>query len=952
MSHASPSSEDVPRPGTLKRILIVDDEQQVLAAIEDILEDEFDVITTTSPAKALTIAENDPLIAVILSDQRMPGITGDEFLARAREFSFATRILITGYADFDAVVRAINDGKVFAYVSKPWDPEGLKVTVHHAAELSQVNRELADERSYMKALMSSSADGISIKGVDGRYLRVNDVVADILQLDSPFQAIGRRATEMLGEDWVVERERLDKQVFETGRAALNAEKREIGEGGFPRWNSTNKTAIYDERGKISGLVTITRDITALKCQQQQLELLFRVTEQVAFAERVGDAIAGALRSIAEITGWDVAEGWYFDPDAEVLRTYLGYYLASDEFMPFADASKGLSFRLGESMPGRAWRHQAIDWIEDLQAPDDKFIRREQAVQCGLRSGVAVPIMDGKGKVLSVICLFSKTMRRKNEQFSTLISSIAMQIGESISRRFTEERLTRTEERFAKIMEKSHQGVFVMRKFELIFINESFTRIFGYDSIDDAMAQKSLLKFFHADEHQRLKDFNAARVAGEYVPNEYEIRGVKKDGTEIILENRVTLVPWDDGMATCGNLVDVTEHRALQNQLQQAQKMEALGQLTGGVAHDFNNLLTVINGNLELLAKKTEAMADPKISRWIGTARRAGARGGDLTARLLAFSRRQVLEPTVLALNETVRGMEEMLARSISENIEITVKPMATLDTVRVDPAQLESAILNMSINARDAMPDGGLLTIETANVQLDACYARKHQDVVPGDYVMVAVTDTGTGIPPAMLDKVFEPFFTTKEAGKGTGLGLAMIFGFIKQSGGHINIYSEVGQGTTLRLYLPLYTNGQCDLDIDADATEDTLTGRILIVEDDEEVRETAENLLDSMGYDFVSAPDGAAAILRLETDQGFDLVMTDIVMPGGMSGIDVAREVRARWPEIKILYTSGYAEEALKNANHDAPDGIWLAKPYTERHLREKINEALRYRATDGGQA
>ena len=387
--------------------------------------------------------------------------------------------------------------------------------------------------------------------------------------------------------------------------------------------------------------------------------------------------------------------------------------------------------------------------------------------------------------------------------------------------------------------------------------------------------------------------------------------------------------------------DVTEQRRAEEQLHQAQKMEAVGQLTGGVAHDFNNLLTVILGNLEFIETKLEN--DEKGRKFVGTAMRAVRRGSDLTQRLLAFSRRQPLSPTPTDVNALVSGMTELLHRAIGEAVEIETVRASGLWQAMVDASQLENAILNLALNARDAMPEGGRLTIETANGSIDHDYARHHAEVVPGRYVMVAVSDTGTGMTPEIVDRVFDPFFTTKEEGKGSGLGLSMVFGFVKQSGGHVNIYSEPGHGTTVKLYLPRTMEASEEVrETDGESAGIGQGETILVVEDDPDVRDYVTAALNALGYHVLDAKDGSTAIQVLESERKIDMLFTDIVLPGGMNGRAIADKARELRPEIRILFTSGYTENAVIHHGRLDEGVELLVKPYNQETLASRIRSIL----------
>jgi PAS domain S-box-containing protein len=375
-------------------------------------------------------------------------------------------------------------------------------------------------------------------------------------------------------------------------------------------------------------------------------------------------------------------------------------------------------------------------------------------------------------------------------------------------------------------------------------------------------------------------------------------------------------------------------------LQQAQKMETIGKLTGGVAHDFNNLLQVISGNLQLL---TQDMAgNARAERRLVNAMAGVTRGAKLASYLLAFGRRQALEPKVVKIGRFVAGMEDMLRRSLGEEIEIETIVSGGLWNTFVDTAQVENALLNLSINARDAMDGVGRLTIEVGNAFLDEVYARTHAEVAPGQYVVLAVTDTGSGMTADVLAQAFEPFFSTKPEGKGTGLGLSMVYGFVKQSGGHVKIYSEIGHGTTVKLYLPRTHESE---DIATTVENQAVEGgaeTILVAEDDEEVRVTVVEMLSELGYQVLKANDAASALTVIESGMRIDLLFTDVVMPGPLRSPDLARKARERLPNLAVLFTSGYTENAIVHGGRLDAGVDLLGKPYTREALAQKIRQVL----------
>jgi PAS domain S-box-containing protein len=430
---------------------------------------------------------------------------------------------------------------------------------------------------------------------------------------------------------------------------------------------------------------------------------------------------------------------------------------------------------------------------------------------------------------------------------------------------------------------------------------------------------------------------------------YEAPSLRRDGSRLSTEVSLTALRRRDGYIINGFIRDITEKVVAEEQLKHAQKMESVGQLTGGIAHDFNNMLTVITGTIDILG---DAVADkPQLAAIAKLISEAADRGAELTGHLLAFARKQPLQPRETDINALMVDSGKLLRPALGEHIEIETSLMPDVWPALVDPNQLSSALLNLAINARDAMPNGGKLTLETSNVVLDQNYVRINADVAPGDYVLVAVSDTGQGIPEAIRNKVFEPFFTTKDVGKGTGLGLSMVYGFVKQSGGHIKVYSEEGHGTTFRIYLPR-AGAQAEpiASAQADSQIDGGNETILIVEDDALVRTSVTAQVQSLGYKTLLAANAAEALAIADRGTPFDLLFTDVIMPGKMNGRQLAEEMARRRSPLKVLFTSGYTENAIIHHGRLDPGVLLLAKPYRKMELARMIRRALD--AVDGSPA
>ncbi len=474
-------------------------------------------------------------------------------------------------------------------------------------------------------------------------------------------------------------------------------------------------------------------------------------------------------------------------------------------------------------------------------------------------------------------------------------------------------------------------------------NPAWQTVLGWS--EEEVASMSIFEMLHPDDVERTRvGFELTQQGQPAIrfPNRYR----RKDGG-------YRWISWvgvpEDGMVYCSGR-DITEEKAAeaelakaQEALRQSQKMEAIGQLTGGLAHDFNNLLAGISGSLELLERRLAEGRFGGLERYIIGAQSSARRAAALTQRLLAFSRGQTLDPKPTNLNRLIGGMEDLIRRTAGPSVEVEVVGAGGIWTTRVDPAQLESALLNLCINARDAMPNGGRITIETANKWLDE-RAAKERELPPGQYVSLCVTDTGTGMTPDVIAQAFDPFFTTKPIGQGTGLGLSMIHGFVRQSGGQVRIYSEVGKGTTMCLYFPRFVGNN----VEADPSEEIYvaeSGRgetILVIDDEPTVRMLMVEELEDAGYVVIEASDGLAGLKTLQSDARIDLLITDVGLPGGMNGRQVAEAARATRPSLKVLFITGFAENAAIGHGHLDPGMQVMAKPFAMAALANKARELI----------
>jgi len=478
-----------------------------------------------------------------------------------------------------------------------------------------------------------------------------------------------------------------------------------------------------------------------------------------------------------------------------------------------------------------------------------------------------------------------------------------------------------------------------------YVSPQVEKILGYSPDEWLANSKHWMQYVVTEDHSRVFAAEEAGARGE--PYQAEFRMVRKDGRVIwVSDTAVTVRGSDSHPLMEGLIVDITERKQLESQLQQSSKMEAVGRLAGGIAHDFNNLLTVIRGYTELALNR--ATSQPQLRSDIERIESASERAAALVRQLLAFSRRQVLQPKTIDLNTIVLNLDTLLRRLMDEQIEMITRVDENAGAVKADPTQIEQVIMNLVVNARDAMPKGGCLTLETQNVELDSTYAADHAPVQPGSYVMLAVSDTGVGMDAETVAHIFEPFYTTKENARGTGLGLSTVYGIVKQSGGYIWVYSEPGQGSTFKVYLPRVDEAaSTEVKHKRGTAKKRGTETILLVEDEEAVRELTRIVLTAHGYQVVVAADSADAERLCEEHAGeIQLLLTDVIMPG-VSGRELARRITLRRPKMRVLFMSGYTYNVIAQGGLLEEGTAFLQKPFTPTGLVHKIRDVLNHTPT-----
>jgi len=783
-----------------------------------------------------------------------------------------------------------------------------------AAEVQRADAE------FLRSVLASSNDCIVVLDLDGRTQFVSPGGIESMEV-ADVEAI-------VGLSWLRVWEGAD---HEAARAAV-AEARAGGTGRFqgfcpthkgtPKWWDVVISPLPGPDGRPERLVSVGRDVTESAHAQERLNL--------------SEARLRLAIDAAEVGTWDL------DLQSDTLtwsdRTKAMFGISPDVPCSMADFYAGL-YPDDRQATGEAFA-SALDPVRratyDVEyrtiGKEDGAIRWVAAKGRGL--------FDAQGSCMRAIgTAIDISGRRAVDERLRESEANLRELNATLEAR-VEER-TRERDRAWKNSQDLQTIIGMSGVFQAA--NEAWTAILGWRP--DEVVGRSYLDLIHPDDHPLSKQALATATDAELPV--FENRYRHKDGTYRWIS--WVAAPEDDLIYASGRHVTAEKEaaaalEAMQEQLRQSQKMEAVGQLTGGLAHDFNNLLTGISGSLELLQARVAQGRIGDLERYLSAAQGAAKRAAALTHRLLAFSRRQTLDPKPTDANRLVAGMEELVRRTMGPEVAVEVVAAGGLWATLVDPNQLENALLNLCINARDAMPDGGRLTIETGNRWLDQRAARE-RDLPPGQYVSVCVSDTGTGMAPEVTARAFDPFFTTKPIGMGTGLGLSMVYGFVRQSGGQARIYSEPSQGTMVCLYLPRHHGEAENVDTPhelAEAPRAEQGETVLVVDDEPTVRMLVTEVLGDLGYTAIEAADGPAGLKVLQSNTRIDLLVTDVGLPGGMNGRQMADAARERRPELRVLFITGYAENAVLNHGHLDPGMHVMTKPFAMEALASRIKELI----------
>ena len=783
------------------------------------------------------------------------------------------------------------------------------------------------------ALLDYARELLVILSTDGIVLQANGGAANIQGL-RPEDLAGRAVTDFIHPDDAEDMQECLQGVASARQGSRKGRCRLRSKSGEWRWYEATITHFQDSSG-FDGLAASFLDVTALhrmEAERQVISEVVHALNQTANLDELLEGIHQALKKVLYAENCFVA---LHNPKEDT----FSFPFFVDQFDTAPPPQK-----VGRSCTAFVFRTGSGMLIP--QSEFDRLVEEDEVELVGSPSPawLGVPLKTPTETIGVLVVQHYQNESAYDMRDLEFLDSVGGHIALAIERRRSEEALRKSEAVFRLLFSHNPLPTWVMddETLQFIQVNDAAIRQYGFGA--EEFSRMTL---------QDIRPENPRAVGKEEVEENGgagRFQGVckhrKKDGTQFeaeVISHQLDYAGWKVRLVVAQ---DISERHILEQQLRQAQKMEAVGRLAGGVAHDFNNLLMVIKGHTELLMNALPP-AD-RMSRKIAQIDRAADRAAALTKQLLAFSRMQVLQPRVMNLNGVVEDMGKLLPRLIGEDVELGIRMAPDLGAIRADASQMEQIIMNLAVNARDAMPTGGRLLIETSNAELDRTYSTMHPIVQPGRYVLLAVSDTGTGMDAETQAHIFEPFFTTKEPGRGTGLGLATVYGVVKQSGGFIWVYSEVGKGTSFKIYLPRVDQPEDKASIPAALAEAPRgTETILLAEDEQDVREVAREFLESGGYTVIEAFNGAEA-LRLATEHkaAIDLLVTDMVMPG-MTGRELARRLQHQHSGVGVIYMSGYTEQtAAETAKADA-DMRLLTKPFSRgsilRAVREALNESAR---------
>ena len=939
---------------SLRLLLIEDVEDDALLIVRQLQAAGYDPIyERVDTAAAVSAALDRGPWDIVISDYNMPRFTGTAALQllRARDPD-TPLIFVSGTMGEDVAVEAMRAGAQ-DYVTKgnlgrlvpAIERELRDAVVRRERRAAEADRDRAEadlhaSEARLKAIIDAALDAVITMDSDG-VIRSWSTQAE--------RVFGWPTSEVIGRNLAA--------------TIIPLRHREAHQRGLAHFLQSGEGPVLNQRIEITGLrrdgqefpveLTITpvrlggvwlfsafvRDISERRLTEQRRTAQYALTRILAEATTLDRASTGILRAIAESLDWQAGVLWILEPQNDALRCRQIWHPANVDFGEFDRVTRATTLARGMGLPGRVWATDGPIWHRDVSTLESaQFPRVPYAIGAGVRSAFAFPIRSAAATT-GVVEFFSRELREPDPDLLEMTAALGSQLGQFIERKRAEEALARSQATYRSLVEDSSFGIFQSAlDGRLIAANPGLVSMLGYES-EGELLRTNLGTDVYVDPGQRARLIQAVLKAGTLAA---ESQWRRKDGKTITVRQTGRVVRDAQGRVEYFNAIveDVTERQLLEAQLRQAQKMESVGRLAGGVAHDFNNVLTAIFGYADLVLEDLPLGSAARQD--IEEIRKAAERAAALTRQLLAFSRQQVLAPVVLSVNDLVEDIAKMLLRLVGEDIAVRLALARDAGNVRADPGQLQQVLMNLVVNARDAMPTGGKLLIETANAALTEQYAELHQPVVPGAYVMLAVSDTGIGMDAETKARIFEPFFTTKEKGRGTGLGLSTVYGIVKQSGGYIWVYSEPGRGTTFKLYFPRVVEPAEALPPPKETATLSGTETILLAEDDEMLRPLSKGLLEKLGYRVLEAENVERALAVASAYAGpIHLLVSDVVMPGA-SGRELARRLAPTRPDTRVLFVSGYTDDAVVHHGMLEPGLTFLQKPFTPAALARKVREVL----------
>ena len=739
-------------------------------------------------------------------------------------------------------------------------------------------------------------------------------------------------------------ENIDKHKFISGTIPSYVAQYKIPGGKIRQVEiHVSKIHVADRKFLFSIIHDVTERIEAEKLLQYRQALDSLISSISTYFIRpdhheITIAIKNTLQSIGKFINADHS---FIIKFAEDLSTFHMEFQWSDSDLsdidiPLNTPIEKFNYMTGLLLKGEVFKIQKARELPKNAKQEKSFFKKNS-----IKSSIIIPAISAGIVVGGIGFISTKTAKVWSEDTITLLRMVGEIIINALTKKQAEDALRASEIKYRKFFEEDLTADYIADSDGRIkFCNPAFVRIFGFESIDEAVNSN----IYDLDSSARPLNSVLQSLTSEQDVEKQEIELVRKDGEPVYVVGNFRGIFDNVGqiVQSTGYLFDITEHKRTEEQLRGAQKMEAIGRLAGGVAHDFNNLLTVINGYSDLLLNSQSLK--PTDMKRVELVKKAGDRAASLTGQLLAFSRKQIVQPKILNLNTIISEFSKMLYRLIGENIEFVNKLSSDLNQVEIDPSQLEQIIINLAVNARDAMPEGGNLTIRTYNITLDQKFIKKHRPMEPGKYVVMEMNDTGQGMDPLTLSHIFEPFFTTKEKGKGTGLGLSTIYGIVKQSRSYIWVESEQNKGTTFFIYFPAVEDKKVMRNITPQKADDSLHGNesIIIVEDDRSVRELTASFLKNFGYHVQDVADAISARTLLNNNPNkFDLAIIDVVMPE-MGGKQLSEIIRKQYPQLKILFISGYMDNNIVKQGVLNSEVHFLQKPFNAAEIGKKVRDVL----------